>query len=68
MVNSPSRNTWHEDFDRILFSMTKADRLALQRWGLLSPQGRRVFMGASDRLELDIVYAAYVLEHATLAL
>ncbi len=68
MVQSTWNSTWHDDFDRVLYSMTKRERNGLQRWGLLSVQGRRVFVAASGRLSLDVAYSAYVLEQAVLAL
>jgi hypothetical protein len=38
----------------------------LRRWGLMSPQGRRVFLGVCDRLSIEGVYSVFVLEQATL--
>ena len=40
MVSSSWRNTWHEDFDRVLNSMSQLERSALQQRGLLSMQVR----------------------------
>ena len=68
MVKSSWRNTWHEDFDRVLYSMTKRERAALQRWGLLSVPGRRVFVTAAHRLDMDVAHTAYLIEQGALAL
>ncbi|TMB69733.1 MAG: hypothetical protein E6J43_03715 [Chloroflexi bacterium] len=68
MVLSKWRLTWKEDFDRVVRSMSKRERAALQRWGLLSVQGRRIFVSAAKRLGLDVTYSAYVMEQAALAL
>ncbi len=64
MVNSVWRNTWREDFDRVLCVMSERERLALRRWGFVSPPGRRVFVDAADRLALDIEYDTYIMEQA----
>lgn len=66
MVSSIWRNTWHEDFDRVFCSMSKIERSALQRLGLLSIDGRRAFVTAAERLDMDLVHTAYVMEQATL--
>ena len=47
--------------------MSGRERLALDQWGLLCPQGRRVFVGAADRLMLDVAYEAYIMEQAAFA-
>jgi hypothetical protein len=61
------RLTWREDFDRVFDSMNKYDRALLRRSGLLSVPGRRVFVSASGRLDLDVVHSAYLVEQAALA-
>jgi len=66
VVSSSWRNTWHEDFDRVLHSMSQTERSALQHWGLLSSDGRRAFATAAGRLDMDVVHTAYVMEQATL--
>ena len=66
MVLSKWRLTWQEDFDRVVGSMSKHERAALQRWGLLSVQGRRIFVCAAKRLTLDVTYSAYVMEQGAL--
>jgi hypothetical protein len=68
MVLSKWRLTWQGDFDGILHSMSKQERAGLQRWGLVSVQGRRIFLFAAKRLGLDITYSAYVMEQAALVL
>ncbi len=47
-------------------SMSKIERSALQRLGLLSIDGRRAFVTAAERLDMDLVHTAYVMEQATL--
>ena len=66
MVSSGWRNTWHQDFARVLYSMSHIERSALQGLGLLSIDGRRAFVSAAERLDMDLVHAAYVMEQATL--
>jgi len=66
VVSSSWRNTWQEDFDRVLHSMSRTERSALQRRGLLSSDGRRAFAIAAGRLDMDVVHTAYVMEQATL--
>lgn len=65
MVSSSWRNTWHEDFDRVLHSMSQTERSALHPWGLLTSDGRRAFATAAGRLDMDVVHTAYVMEQAT---
>ena len=66
MVSSSWRNTWHDDFDRVLYSMSQPERTDLQLLGLLSVDGRRLFASAAGRLDMDVVHTAYVMEQATL--
>ena len=66
MVSSSWRNTWHDDFDRVLYSMSQPERADLQLLGLLSVDGRRLFASAAGRLDMDVVHTAYVMEQATL--
>lgn len=66
MVSSSWRNTWHDDFDRVLYSMSQPERADLQLVGLLSVDGRRLFASAAGRLDMDVVHTAYVMEQATL--
>ena len=66
MVSSSWRNTWHEDFDRVVYSMSQVERADLQHVGLLSVDGRRLFVTAAERLDMDVVHTAYVMEQATL--
>jgi hypothetical protein len=46
--------------------MSNEERLAFDRWGLSSSQGRRVFVDAADRLGLDIEYDVYIMEQVAL--
>jgi hypothetical protein len=66
VVSSSWRNTWHDDFDRVLYSMSQPERADLQLVGLLSVDGRRLFASAAGRLDMDVVHTAYVMEQATL--
>jgi hypothetical protein len=66
VVSSSWRNTWHEDFDRVVYSMSHLERSDLQHLGLLSVYGRRLFVAAAGRLDMDVVHTAYVMEQATL--
>lgn len=66
MVSSTWRNSWHDDFDRVLYSMSQTERSALQPWGLLTIDGRRAFVTAAERLHMDVVHTAYVMEQAAL--
>jgi len=66
VVSSSWRNTWHDDFDRVLYSMSQPERADLQLLGLLSVDGRRLFASAAGRLDMDVVHTAYVMEQATL--
>jgi len=59
------RLTWRDDFDRVVHSMSRPEWAELQRSGLSSVPGRRAFVSASDRLELDVVQSAYLMEQAT---
>jgi hypothetical protein len=66
LVSSSWRITWHDDFDRVLYSMSPIERTALHQSGLLSVDGRRLFVSAAGRLDMDVVHTAYVMEQATL--
>ena len=61
------RLSWRGDFDRVVHSMSRRERAVLQRSGLSSIAGRRAFVSASDRLHLDVVHSAYLMEQAVLA-
>jgi len=65
-MNSGWRKKWREDCRRVLHAMTRRELANFQRWGLVRTQGRRAFMDAAHRLELDIAYSTYVMEQATL--
>ena len=62
MVLSSWRGTWREDVKRVVHSMSKREKSVLWRAGLLSTPGRRAFVSASERLELDVVHSAYLME------
>jgi hypothetical protein len=61
------RLNWREDFDRVVHSMSRREQAMLQRSGLSSVAGRRAFVSASDRLNLDVVHSTYLMEQAVLA-
>jgi hypothetical protein len=61
------RLSWRGDFDRVVHSMSTRERAVLQSSGLSSIPGRRAFVSASDRLHLDLVHSAYLMEQAVLA-
>ena len=65
-MNSGWRKKWREDCRRVLCAMTGGEIANFQRWGLERSQGRRAFMDAAHRLELDIAYSTCVMEQATL--
>jgi len=46
--------------------MSPIERTALHQSGLLSVDGRRLFVSAAGRLDMDVVHSAYVMEQATL--
>jgi len=58
------RLTWRDDFDRVVLSMTKSERVVLRRSGLSSPAGRGAFASASNRLAFDVVHSTYMMEQA----
>jgi len=58
LVSSSWRNTRHQDFDRVLFAMSQIERSVLEHRGLLSSDGRRVFVSAAERLDMDVVHTA----------
>jgi hypothetical protein len=68
MVQSSWQGMWHEDFDRVVDSMSTRERASLQRWGVRSIEGRRIFVSASDRLKVDVIHACYLMEQAALRL
>ena len=53
-MNSGWRKKWREDCRRVLCAMTGREIANFQRWGLERSQGRRAFMDAAHRLDLDI--------------
>src|SRR2546428_3443534 len=67
ILSSSWRNSWYDDFGRVVDAMTEAERATVQRSGLLIAQGRRVFVQASARLQLEIGYTSYIMEQATRA-
>ena len=60
------RLTWRDDFDKVVLSMSEREWTELRRSGLSSPAGRRAFVSASDRLDLDVVHSAYLMEQGAL--
>jgi len=46
--------------------MSEREWTELRRSGLSSPAGRRAFVSASDRLDLDVVHSAYLMEQGAL--
>jgi len=45
--------------------MSQIERALLEQRGLLSSDGRRVFVTAAGRLDMDVVHTAYVMDQAT---
>jgi len=66
MVQSSWRGIWQQDFDRVVDSMSTREKASLKRWGLLNVEGRRAFVSASDRLNVDVIHACYLMEQATM--
>ena len=61
------RLTWHDDFDRVVLSMSKLELETLQSSGLSSAAGRGAFARASGRLAFDVVHSTYLMEQAALS-
>jgi hypothetical protein len=59
MVQSSWRGMWRQDFDRVVDSMSTREKASLERWGVQSIEGRRVFVSASDRLKVDVIHACF---------
>jgi len=66
MVQSSWRGVWRQDFDRVVDSMSTREKASLERWGLLSIEGLRAFVAASDRLNVDVIHACYLMEQAAM--
>jgi len=68
VASSAWERRWRRDLHRVLSCLSRSERDALRRWGLLSRVGREIFLGAARRrLGLKTAYAAYVLERAPTA-
>jgi hypothetical protein len=68
VASSAWERRWRRDLHRVLSCLSRSERDALRRWGLLSRVGREIFLGAAKRrLGLKTAYAAYVLERAPTA-
>ena len=68
MVQSSWRGMWRQDFDRVVDSMSASEKASLRKWGVQSIEGRRVFVSASDRLNVNVIHACYLMEQAALRL
>lgn len=65
MASCAWERRWRRDLHRVLNCLSRSERDALRRWGLLSRVGRAIFLAAAThRLGLKTAYAAYVLERA----